>query len=55
MQASWIFSSNDVIANVGVILAGVLVLDQTADFSYDRNRMNSGVSHEKTKICSEFI
>ncbi len=25
MQASWIFSSNDVIANVGVILAGVLV------------------------------
>jgi Co/Zn/Cd efflux system component len=25
MQASWIFSSNDVIANIGVILAGVLV------------------------------
>lgn len=25
MKASWIFSSNDVIANVGVILAGVLV------------------------------
>ena len=25
MQASWIFSSNDVIANLGVILAGVLV------------------------------
>ncbi|MBK9294510.1 MAG: cation transporter [Oligoflexia bacterium] len=25
MQASWIFSSNDVIANIGVIIAGVLV------------------------------
>jgi Co/Zn/Cd efflux system component len=25
MQASWIFSTNDVIANVGVILAGALV------------------------------
>jgi Co/Zn/Cd efflux system component len=25
MRASWIFSSNDVIANIGVILAGVLV------------------------------
>jgi Co/Zn/Cd efflux system component len=25
MKASWIFSANDVIANVGVILAGVLV------------------------------
>ena len=25
MQASWIFSANDVIANVGVILGGVLV------------------------------
>tara|TARA_R110002096_G_scaffold349151_3_gene542266 strand:+ start:1088 stop:1690 length:603 start_codon:yes stop_codon:yes gene_type:complete len=26
MRASWIFSKNDVIANVGVILAGILVL-----------------------------
>jgi len=26
MRASWIFSANDVIANVGVILAGVLVM-----------------------------
>ena len=26
MQASWIFSTNDVIANIGVILAGGLVL-----------------------------
>lgn len=26
MKASWIFSSNDVVANIGVILAGVLVL-----------------------------
>ncbi len=26
MQASWIFSANDVIANLGVILAGVLVM-----------------------------
>jgi Co/Zn/Cd efflux system component len=25
MKASWIFSANDVIANVGVILAGLLV------------------------------
>jgi Co/Zn/Cd efflux system component len=25
MKASWIFSANDVIANAGVILAGVLV------------------------------
>ena len=25
MQASWIFSSNDVIANIGVIIAGALV------------------------------
>ena len=25
MRASWIFSANDVIANLGVILAGVLV------------------------------
>jgi Co/Zn/Cd efflux system component len=25
MRASWIFSANDVIANIGVILAGVLV------------------------------
>src|SRR5690606_20848061 len=25
MKASWIFSANDVIANLGVILAGVLV------------------------------
>jgi Co/Zn/Cd efflux system component len=25
MQASWIFSANDVIANVGVIAAGVIV------------------------------
>jgi Co/Zn/Cd efflux system component len=25
MKASWIFSANDVIANVGVILAGFLV------------------------------
>ena len=25
MKASWIFSANDVIANVGVMLAGVLV------------------------------
>ena len=25
MQASWIFSANDVIANMGVIIAGVLV------------------------------
>jgi Co/Zn/Cd efflux system component len=25
MRASWIFSTNDVIANIGVILAGVLV------------------------------
>jgi Co/Zn/Cd efflux system component len=25
MRASWIFSKNDVIANVGVILAGALV------------------------------
>ena len=25
MKASWIFSANDVIANTGVILAGVLV------------------------------
>ncbi|BBM06213.1 hypothetical protein HAALTHF_52120n [Vreelandella aquamarina] len=25
MKASWIFSANDVIANVGVIVAGVLV------------------------------
>ena len=26
MRASWIFSKNDVIANVGVIVAGILVL-----------------------------
>lgn len=26
MKASWIFSANDVIANLGVILAGVLVV-----------------------------
>jgi len=26
MRASWIFSANDVIANAGVILSGVLVL-----------------------------
>ena len=26
MRASWIFSTNDVIANVGVIVSGVLVL-----------------------------
>ena len=26
MRASWIFSTNDVIANTGVILSGVLVL-----------------------------
>lgn len=26
MRASWIFSSNDVIANIGVIVAGILVL-----------------------------
>ena len=26
MKASWIFSANDVLANFGVILAGVLVL-----------------------------
>ena len=26
MRAAWIFSANDVIANAGVILAGVLVL-----------------------------
>jgi Co/Zn/Cd efflux system component len=26
MKASWIFSANDVIANVGVILAGILVI-----------------------------
>src|SRR5690606_21576090 len=25
MKASWIFSTNDVIANIGVILAGILV------------------------------
>ena len=25
MRASWIFSKNDVIANIGVVLAGVLV------------------------------
>jgi Co/Zn/Cd efflux system component len=25
MRASWVFSKNDVIANLGVILAGVLV------------------------------
>jgi Co/Zn/Cd efflux system component len=25
MKASWIFSSNDVVANVGVIVAGILV------------------------------
>jgi Co/Zn/Cd efflux system component len=26
MRASWIFSANDVIANMGVIIAGVLVV-----------------------------
>ena len=26
MRAAWIFSANDVIANMGVILAGVLVM-----------------------------
>ena len=26
MRASWIFSKNDVIANIGVIVAGILVL-----------------------------
>ena len=26
MRASWIFSANDVIANTGVILSGILVL-----------------------------
>ena len=25
MQASWIFSANDVLANIGVLIAGVLV------------------------------
>ena len=25
MKASWIFSTNDVIANIGVIVAGILV------------------------------
>ena len=25
MKASWVFSANDVIANLGVILAGILV------------------------------
>ena len=26
MRASWVFSKNDVIANLGVIIAGILVL-----------------------------
>ena len=26
MKASWIFSANDVIANIGVIIAGILVM-----------------------------